>query len=173
MCRLFRDRKQTGGETSNSRQKMVWSFRTTSFLKTVSGKQLGSIRETDCFFSLIVRVLSTVASCNRNDLRQNSRNPWEVMFGQEFSTYSSTGIIFHRDIHRLESKLAFIASLIGTNESIPKSKSSGKWLIISEDVTSSVPNIAADIASKNKKDLKLEWRLEKENIVGYEGELKP
>lgn len=159
-CKPFRDRKQTdglpaeqylrGGESSNTRYRIMWSFRTTSFWKTVSGKLL-SISGTDCNCSLIVRALRTGASCSCNDLRQNSTNPWEVMVGQDFSTYLSTGIIFHRDSHRLESKLVFIASLIETNERIWMSKSSGKLLIISENVTSSVPSFTADISAPGKK----------------------
>lgn len=62
-CNPFRDRKQTdglpsekylrGGESSNTRYRIMWSFRTTSFWKTVSGKLL-SISGTDCNCSLIV-----------------------------------------------------------------------------------------------------------------------
>lgn len=122
-CRLFRDRKQTGEPW----HWIVWSFRTTSFRKTVFGKLLGNLRELECCsLSLRVRVWRTGASCNFSDLLKKIPKLLELILGREFASYSSTGIILHRYFHRLESMLVFTALVMGTNERISTSKSSGK-----------------------------------------------
>ena len=98
---------------------------------------------------------------------RNLRN-FLVWIWQELSSYSSVCSIFQRDFHRLESKLVFMASLVGANEKILTSKSSGKLLILSENVTSLVLSFAAFMASKKKL-----WEIGKSKIVCYEVEIKP
>jgi hypothetical protein len=112
-------------------------------------------KESVCFLSSRVRVLRSGASCNCKDLPQNWSNPREPILEQEFSLYTSVGNIFHTDFQRLDNKLVDIASLTGINESIRKSKSLGNWLILSGDVTSSIPDLAASIAKSL--DLKEEY----------------